>query len=172
MKVKYFYAIVYIIILLITFNSLKYNVASNYQLKKYFGAFIPQGWGFFTRNPREEQLNFSKYNYKDNTFTKIDIYTGSAKHLFGLSRAGRFKGRELIIILEKAKKDSLDWKKTNNIDSFLVKQVFCNKEEVSIIDTGIYCIERFEPIPWAWSSVQTQQDIPKKYSFINFKYGN
>jgi antimicrobial peptide system SdpA family protein len=170
MNIRYFYFTIYLLILIITFNSLKYNIASDFYVKKYLGIFIPQGWGFFTRNPREEQFNFYKYN--NNSFKKVDVATSSISNFLGLSRSGRFRSRELSILLEKANKDSLLWKKYQSIDSFIIKTTICKKNEILLIDTGVYRIERLEPLPWAWTSVHTAKDIEKKYTYIKFEYEN
>lgn len=117
--------------------------------------FFPQGYAFFTRNPREPHINIYEV-FKDDSLVQINEKASlSAQNLFGLSRKNRrlnIEFQEVIskILLwensfEKAKQKSL----TLKLDS---------KESNKIC--GKYLFVKEERIPWAW--IKNKKLSPKK----------
>jgi len=125
----------------------------------------PQGYAFFTRNPREPQL----YLFKIDTLNRLDNISPNSstlKMLFGLSRKNRRSALEMNEILQKLTK----WKDYSNnlliqnvpiIDTFELK----SKENKNI--SGKYLIIKEKRIPWAWS--KNQKETMKKYKLILIK---
>src|SRR5256885_14361051 len=67
-------------------------------------AIVPQGWGFFTREPREPSVEV----FTQNGHPLIDS-NASPSNYFGLSRRTRALGVELGLILSQVREDQ--WKK-------------------------------------------------------------
>jgi antimicrobial peptide system SdpA family protein len=128
---------------------------------------LPEGWGFFTRNPREARVLIWKYDgnqwkcYDQSNFTMVN--------LGGIKRTPRIIGMELAMLVNNI--DKSQWIEcTKEINELLtdtalvpvrVKNRFYHKSL-----TGRVIIQLIDPIPWAWS--QSQNIImPSKIAFLN-----
>ena len=126
---------------------------------------IPQGWGFFTRDPREDKLIV--YRKSDNSLTKITQPNFSIENLFGLSRRGRMRQLQLgNLILPYyrymqpcERKDPLECAPDS---IFSVKSVF-HKSMLK----GEYLIVKQATLPWAWSKSRKDQFNPYEFLQIN-----
>ena len=68
-------------------------------ITKKVSIFLPQGWGFFTKSPKEAEASIYKIN-TNNTLTLISINNASYLNHFGLSRKARKIGFEISQILK------------------------------------------------------------------------
>lgn len=68
---------------------------------------LPEGWSFFTRNPREEWL--FAYTLKNAKVEPILFKGSSSKNLFGFSKEFRIRNMEIHTILEKANVPENQW---------------------------------------------------------------
>lgn len=122
---------------------------------------LPQGWGFFTKNPREEHLLIYKTEllYPE-LFSKKNF---TLSNFFGISRKNRFLQYKLISKLGNTKKSG--WINCNypsilNCDFETTKIIEVKKDENYLI--GEYYLFRGKPIPWAWSK--------SKINLKNYQY--
>ncbi len=60
----------------------------------YISQIWPQGWGFFSKSPKEEYLNV----YKSNGDPSVQWPNMKLSNLFGINRAGRAQGTEIGLI--------------------------------------------------------------------------
>ena len=70
---------------------------------------VPQGWGFFTRSPRERLHQIYKLEHADNNIISkapIAISNSSIKNFFGLSRKARRIHLEMMRLMAYAGDDS------------------------------------------------------------------
>ena len=150
MKKQYLY---YIIILLfwiyflwkILSSSLGFNVNEISFLHKYIvSSFVPEGWGFFTRPPIEDQHSLYKIENAQEqliTFRNIDI-----RNLFGFSRKSRRVNLELQRVISKIN-DSI-WGSNNEIT---IPVELSNMDNYIIyIKPGKYKLKKYKLVPWAW----------------------
>ena len=133
--------------------SLPYNpISIRYAWQTNIKGFIPEGWGFFTRNPREEDL----YLYK-----KVDggwegtgyLPIARAANLLGARRTPRAQSIEMALLLKSVKQDQ--WVACEqHFQQCLADSLIVQVENTSPrpVMCGTYCIVRKAPIPWAWSS--------------------
>ena len=127
----------------------------------YISTFMPQGWAFFTRSPREPQLYV--YRIENNHISKVDIYNASVASLFGMRRtmlASRVEVGALISTVNKK-----EWKSYNKelsdsclFDSIPVKIVENKTQAKSFC--GEYLFQYQEPLPWAWNNVKRKVVLP------------
>jgi len=137
-------------------------------VKKYTFKVFPQGWGFFTRNPRESLTKCYVFN---DTFKDIITQCSSSKFIFGLDRTCRAKHAELEVLLSQVE-DSLWKKKIIQKDS--LSKVFSNEK---VLDTvfnvfhspsvfGQVILVKEDRLPWAWSQKKFLINPPIKYAKV------
>jgi len=131
---------------------------------------VPQGWGFFTRNPREDLYVVYKKNTQNDYEKFIDVNFTFANSL-GLSRQNRIQYNEVLYSIDI--NDSL-WLKTRleynevKLDTiFKLENAFQNP---SIC--GEYLIKKEEPLPWAWRKSINKIKQDKKYILIDVICGD
>jgi antimicrobial peptide system SdpA family protein len=118
---------------------------------------MPQGWAFFTRNPREQALLF--YKKENQQWVLVNSSGGSYNKLFGLSRLSRRQNIEfggLAAQLNFVK----NWV---NCDNNLPDA--CMPDSINVLYTkfkkplvfGEYIVRLVEPVPWAWRTVMTEE---------------
>ena len=109
----------------------------------------PQGYAFFTRNPRENQI----YIYKLNNQKKFKNYSPNSstiKMFFGLSRKNNRAILELNEIFPKLTKWQ-DYDKSKFDYISFPKDTFQIKSNDSKKIKGTFLILREKRIPWAWA---------------------
>jgi antimicrobial peptide system SdpA family protein len=152
---------------LVFFSSMKEQIVVNKEIKKHISTFFPEGWGFFTKNPRDLQLEV--YKIKNNRVNKINMSNHSAFNYFGLSRKARVIGYESSIIANEV--DKKKWKKdeVKNIVSFVNDSsvIIPKKKEFKYLVPGDYIFKMYKPIPYAWANKNQEDNNP--YSLVKVK---
>lgn len=167
-------------------SSIPYNpLTPSFSSKTKIMTFVPEGWGFFSRDPREPDLYLYELHGNKlirNTHAPISSFA----NFFGLKRYPRAQSVELGMLL-------------HNINDSLFKSCEINIEDRSEIDIeslnsvndhlkldratiatvmngspyptikGIICIVQQEPIPWAWAWNRKTLKLPAKYLILNVK---
>ncbi|PWB25858.1 SdpA family antimicrobial peptide system protein [Flavobacterium sp. HTF] len=133
------------------FSSLKSQLILNENLKEFTNKVLPQGWGFFTKNPRDFVLRI--YKIRNGKLEEMDISNQSLKNRLGFSRSARIIGYEMSIIAEKVKNN--DWKQnsTGNIyDNINDKMIVINTDfSFKHVTKGNYLLKLYRPIPYMWA---------------------
>jgi antimicrobial peptide system SdpA family protein len=116
-------------------------------------TFLPQGWAFFTRNPREAQISI--YEIKNGKLYDINQKHSSASNIFGLKRNASKILSELQIAILKIKKEefvNLNWNYQSKIYDKIPQKIHYSK---NILNSPLLCKEYLiifqKPVPWAWS---------------------
>lgn len=128
----------------------------------------PQGWAFFTRNPREaiDQIYIkSGEEWKYHTFTN-----SSLRNFFGIKRSARAQNVELAYLFSSLSNE--EWVNCATVADECVKNKTIEVVEVennSKLQTlcGELLIVRKEPVPWAWSQSMKIIDMPSNIVRIN-----
>lgn len=128
-------------------------------------TFLPQGWKFFTRNPREEMVSMHARN-DNNQWTPIIASNASPSNFFGVSRTSRAKSVEMGILLASVRDNDIDWiecKKSLQTcaDEFSSNGSVVNKSPVPAI-CGEVVFLRQSAVPWAWSSSKKEIIMPSR----------
>lgn len=136
----------------IAFNPIRYKFPN----QKNILSFIPQGWAFFTRSPREAQILV--YHIENNQINKLEISRHSSpENYFGLNRKQTFKMNELQFIIDQFEPEdyvTTFWNYLENfqgqipnelhrVSSIFKHSLLKNKEILLVIQ---------EIVPWAWSN--------------------
>ncbi|WP_103020449.1 SdpA family antimicrobial peptide system protein [Salinibacter altiplanensis] len=122
---------------------------------------IPEGWAFFTRNPREPSSRF--YEKRDGTWQSARLgANASPENLFGLSRRGRGQGIEAARLIEQAPDSA--WTKCKASARSCLKSIshVPTVENPSPLPTfcGTVGFVRRPPVPWAWNESRLDIHMP------------
>lgn len=149
-------------------NPIKLNI----NLENKLFTFVPQGWAFFTRNPREAQIVIYQKN-TDNTFEEISQRHSSYKNLFGLKR----RASKIMSELQFIKREINDSLYQNTMWSYQEK--LYTKLPLSLISVqnqmkdqvlcGEYIVIYQKAVPWAWSRSLHTIKMPAKIIRLNIK---
>ncbi|MCG8328914.1 MAG: SdpA family antimicrobial peptide system protein [Chitinophagales bacterium] len=145
-------------------HALPYGALTDSRVKSAnIGAIMPQGWAFFTRNPREH--NYFIYQKVDGEYQQLILSNCNRKNLFGASRKSRIQSVELGDIL--AKVEGTTWlecpggiRQEAEIEC-LEETLVINRVESPTI-CGAFYIAQQEPLPWAWGKHYREIDMPAK----------
>lgn len=118
-------------------------------------SIFPEGWAFFTKDPKEEEFLLYRVTGNNEHFTKETNICGSAKYLFGIKRTARMQLHELgafrNYISEK------NWITISGTLEANMKKVD-SLNEVTIVNPskspfycGIFIVQGIKPLTWAWA---------------------
>ena len=139
---------------LIIFFTIRANNAPDYHMpyatKKLMASLLPQGWGFFTRDPKEGITE--AYSYHKGALSSITVKNASIQNQMGLSRNARFAGIDLIFLLGYVP-DSAWHKGKGDFRSNLPDELdtVVVDKPIQFFPEGEYVLHRYEPIPFAWA---------------------
>lgn len=142
----------------------KSELRSNDKVRDYLIQYFPQGWGYFTRNPQEEQYDFYKISNK--SLVKIDFHNGKLlKNFLGISRSQRLINYEYTFLLSRCKKTIVwSYKTEINVDSILSKNaiIVVNYDKklkyINNKDTVVAVLTKI--LPFHWELKQEKKSIP------------
>lgn len=153
-------------------NSIGYNLLTdNSRWNKEIQFLFPQGWAFFTKDPREEHTIF--YKIDKNNLQELDFKNGAMNSSFGISRKNRIMLIEIAQIVNQI--DSVSWvdlKSKEDLNTYkdTTKSLevinFVNKAE---LENGDYMIVKQRPVPWSWRENKDNLFMPAKGVKIKLK---
>ena len=138
--------------------------------KKVIRFFFPQGWGFFTRNPREAK--YKLYQLDNNKARLVNFKITSPKNIFGCSRKGNRISIELIRIQSQLPKVE-EWEESQlDVDAFAVQQdsfhsVGIDAEDILYIQPGKFIIQEYQITPWNW--LKYPDNYTPEYKYFTFE---
>lgn len=152
--VAFFWATVtyFVIISSLPFNPLSFNK----DRRAVIGSLLPQGWRFFTKNPRDHNIYIYANDRNNQWQLHSNLPNAALANYFGLRRVSRKIGLEYGLLRDKLRDASL-WSKTSGhnhraiifADTIPVRFVR-NDSNVPLLCGTFYFVEA-EPLPWAWS---------------------
>ncbi|BDS15148.1 SdpA family antimicrobial peptide system protein [Aureispira anguillae] len=153
-------------------STLSQNVISiTAEEKNIIKFFFPQGWGFFTKDPREAK--YKLYDVTDPNAPKLVNFKITAlENFFGLSRKGNRICIEMIRIQNHLPKDS-KWVVSNlDIDEFHLNEsafesIDLGQEDFFYIKSGKYIIKKYFITPWNW--LKYPNNYSKEYKYYSFE---
>ncbi|MDC9722978.1 MAG: SdpA family antimicrobial peptide system protein [Urechidicola sp.] len=139
----------------------------SFKSKTTIFSFIPQGWGFFTRDPREDIINV--YERRNDKIIKVTKTNSSVESYFGISRKNRLKNIELGIITSQIKNEhwAVGAKSNFSLTDIATDTITHNFKPQNFF--GEYYLVKQERIPWAWSKNYKNLVMPYKYVKIYVK---
>jgi antimicrobial peptide system SdpA family protein len=129
--------------------------------KKELFVFLPQGWAFFTRNPKEDKI----YAFKKEGGKWVSLTHPNSTYFLGAGRDMRLQGFEIDVLLSQIDLKSLtecdslegcDFKSAT-VTNYLKRPELCGELLIAFI----------EPVPWAWAYHGKNVKMPVKGIICN-----
>lgn len=137
------------------------NFNKDTQIK--IGTIWPQGWGFFSKDPRSTNMKF----YSLEGSKKVRLPNMKIENVFGLNRKGRAQAIEAGRINSEIAEEK--WKKCEG-NSCNIKDIEDSKESLTIKNDspkpllhGEYIFAQEKPIPWNYSKYYKEDTNITKY---------
>ena len=133
-------------------------------------SFLPEGWSFFTRNPREAQLHFFKY---ENTHLSPyqNFPNSNPTNYFGMSRKSRAQGVEFAYLTQDISpenwKDCTRKELLNKVLTDSIPWIDVQSPYAPSLLCGEIVVMEEEYVPWAWSQSSKEIDMPAKFIKLN-----
>lgn len=149
----------------VLFSSLPFNPSrTKIDFQKSVFTFLPQGWAFFTRSPREAQVVL--YCYDNGDLKRVNHKHSSHYNIFGLRRKSTAIMSELQYFKMNIPEENYintEW----NYQRDLIGEIPENSIEVSNeysapLLCGEYVLVFQEPVPWAWLDSVEEIKMPAK----------
>jgi antimicrobial peptide system SdpA family protein len=145
--------------------SLPYNPVSlrEERVEREVRSFMPEGWAFFTRSPREQRIDIllkTEHGWERNPLAPM----GRPSNWFGLHRQPRAQSVEMAMLFDQIdpgawlpRQDELE----NALDT--VSPLPVENTSPNPVLTGTICLHRYEPVPWAWARLTTPDKMPGEF---------
>lgn len=149
-------------------GSLGYNtIQINKSFNKLAFAISPQGWGFFTRNPREPLIDL--YAISDDQIKKVSIPNASLKYFWGFNRGMRVSSSQIAYFMDQIPRDKWIFDHTHKPDSIIQNTIpFTVLNDFSYpFHCGKFLLAKTERIPWAWSKHREKIKMPRSVVVID-----
>ncbi|MEV0633394.1 SdpA family antimicrobial peptide system protein [Streptomyces sp. NPDC050619] len=128
----------------------------------------PQGWGFFTKSPRDDELQ--PYAWRDGTWTNVLMAPhGAPRNAFGLNRRSRSQGIEMALLLAEAQK--VTWNKCGrDLDTCLHRAgppaTVSNRVPEPTLCGRTALVEQ-KPVPFAWRNLIHATHTPDRLTVLD-----
>jgi antimicrobial peptide system SdpA family protein len=118
-------------------------------------SLIPEGWGFFTKSPRDPEMQVAVLH--NGSLMKLNIVSSfQAKYAFGFNRLSRAQGLELDGLLSQLRTSSLWHDCQQNVsvcaENLLVQKQLVNSVQFPTLCGDLVLFER-RPVPWAYRNL-------------------
>lgn len=115
-------------------------------------SLIPEGWGFFTKSPRDPEMQVAVL--RKGRLIKLNIVSSfQARYAFGFDRLSRAQGFEIDGLLDQLRSSSL-WQGCQQSVTVCAQHLPVQKQLVNSVQFKTLCgnLVLFErrPIPWAY----------------------
>lgn len=139
------------------------STAMSFDVKKNLNFLLPQGWGFFTKNPQEVYvLVYEISDYVDRPLRNLTIQNTAKENLYGLSRNSRFVGYEISKILGNVPREA--WGNgTGLVKDYLSDTTFFIKIDQPLFTFDLekeYILVQYKPVPYAWATNDQEKHRP------------
>lgn len=129
---------------------------------------MPQGWGFFTKDPRDNQLDV--YKIENEKIKRVTIKNFSMKTYFGVSRKARFIGYESAQIINSI--DEKYWKSDifGNLSELNNDIIFkYDNDSLKYLTKGTYIFITYKVIPYKWAKNNQEKNNPIEFAFVEIE---
>ncbi|GAA0553438.1 SdpA family antimicrobial peptide system protein [Chitinophaga japonensis] len=136
-----------------------------YKTRKLLNSLLPEGWSFFTRNPREEMADI--YRVEGQYLVRITDCNSEPANFMGFSRKSRKAGMELSAIAGQV--PARYWYKYHAVYADPGKDVCAikNRKDLHILSPGMYVVAIYPPVPWTYA--RFPQHYTRTYKLAKIK---
>lgn len=130
---------------------------------------VPQGWGFFTRSPREPDLSPYVLDTASGEWTDVsDAPHSEARNVFGLRRASKAQRVELALVRSGVPKEAwsdCDGEPFDCLDRAQTLGPVTNGSPHPTICGTVGLVSQ-EPVPWAWARSGRDVVMPSRVARV------
>ena len=131
-------------------------------------SLIPEGWGFFTKNPRDPEIQVAVLH--NGRLEKLNIVSSfEAKYAFGFNRLSRAQGLELDNLLGQLQTSGL-WHDCQQNVSDCAQTLQVQKRLVNSAQFPTLCgdlvLYQSRPIPWAYRNIKPTLNMPSRQTRV------
>jgi antimicrobial peptide system SdpA family protein len=125
-------------------------------------AFLPEGWAFFTKSPREKQL--SLYSLHEGEAPMPVNLSENRAHLFSsFNRVDRARLTEVSSVLQRLPPSM--WQNCEGgldecLSSLSGEKILIKNNRLNAEICGDYVLALSEPVPWAWARLTKKGQMP------------
>ncbi len=158
-----------IIGIIVFFASFKEQIILNKNFQKQVNYIFPEGWGFFTKNPRD--LLMDVYKLDNNEIVKIDMSNHSLANKLGLSRKARVIGYEASMITNDIPEEFWIENTSNDIKPHLTDSTLVIKKKPYFkhLANGEYIFKVYRQVPYAWANKGQEKYNPSKFAKVRIE---
>lgn len=168
MKKIIIYSLWIVVVVVVFFSSLKSQVIVPEKYQKIVSVIMPQGWGFFTKNPRDNLLDV--YKVENDGVRKITTNNFSLETYFGISRKARnigYESAQIINDVDKKYWQSDTWKNLRNLNRNLVYK--SQNDSLKYLTKGKYIFITYKIVPYKWAKNHQVNNSPIEYVFVEIE---
>ncbi|WP_414649023.1 SdpA family antimicrobial peptide system protein [Chitinophaga sp.] len=161
MIINSFWVVCGTIVVLSSFNT---TIYLNDTLVRNTRYLFPEGWGFFTKDPKESLVDIYCINEQDSTLNELDLSNTSRRNCLGLSREARMRGYEMSMLVSQLSQQCWTKDTTLDIRTHLMDSGYVLKtpNRFQYMTSGLFLLKMRPPVPWAWSSMDQEKYTPFK----------
>lgn len=161
-----------IVVFLVLTGSISENpIRRPFRTRAWLAVVAPEGWAFFTRDPREPQMLVYKRN--GSTWSRASLANSMPANLFGLRRGSRLVTAELQQLLQDFPKERwvpcrtkvADCLNGTKVRSFEVEK----KTQILRKLCGETVVQLQRPVPWAWSRERDRIQMPSALAILRVR---
>ncbi len=125
---------------------------------------MPEGWGYFTRNPREPIMQFYRLDGKHEPVFEPNF---SARYLFGMRRDGRkLSGEAGFVVSQVRAKAWIVTRKRLSFESLPDSTVIVHNPTGNPMLCGDYLVQVQDRLPWAWAKSRARIVMSQKVAHV------
>jgi len=142
------------------FNPIKLPYASEIRISRW----VPQGWAFFTRNPREDDTLLFERSATGHWVSAMAAPHAQSRNVFGLNRKSRAQQIEMAVLFYEVPEDA--WGVCESAPQACLANATVSDTVENTSPRPTLCgdvgIARQPPVPWAWSASAGSITMPSK----------
>lgn len=128
---------------------------------------VPEGWGFFTKNPQEDIVDI--YQVEQQELRRVVYQSGSYHNVFGLSRRYRRLEAEREMLQSQITPDKWTYTKPVSAADISKHTTTITASEAVRNLRGTYLLCKTKRIPWAWASLKANCHSLTQYTYVTVK---
>jgi antimicrobial peptide system SdpA family protein len=129
---------------------------------------LPEGWAFFTRNPRESTYHIYEEE-AGGQLTPADAADARANGFWGIDRKSRLRSIAVAQMASRIPKDT--WKECRSTLRQCRREQDVESEIALSMNVPTICghivIEEREPVPWAWRRSYSRVHMPSRIARVH-----
>lgn len=152
------------LVVVVSMSTTNTTVGKASVINKEVKMLIPEGWGFFTRDPQEDINEI--YKIEGKSLHNAIYESTNYRYFFGLSRKYRRLEAEREIIMSKVPLNK--WKSSTPILPINnCRDTVVNVQSKSIRNLhGLYLVRKSKRIPWSWRHLKYNRKNLIKYAIV------